>query len=191
MSQFLPLPGRPFSERPVVSAVRGSEMSFLKYYEYFSWIYVEGIPLFWIWQKSKKDLLLLLLPFPLSFFIFFFLSSQQERSFCVRKKDISQLIWCCLDHQNGETNTALSPNSKIFPSHGFASQATLTKILVTVPASNQGAGAWNIHLYSEEFFVRFQLFGTLERNYSTPFGAVRLFLVLFLFSPFLVSLQYI
>lgn len=168
-------------------------MSFLKYYEYFSWIYVEGKYL--CSESDKKAKRISFFCYYLSpsvfLFIFFFLSSQQERSFCVRKKDISQLIWCCLDHQKGETNTALSPNSKIFPSHGFASQATLTKILVTVPASNQGAGAWNSHLYSEEFFVRFQLFGTLERNYSTPFGAVRLFLVLFLFSPFLVSLQYI
>lgn len=107
----------------------------------------------------------------------FFSDTPAAKKFLCKERTFSSSFDLSWRIRKGKPTLPCPPDIRISPSILLLFyQATLTKFLDIVPASNQCAGAWNIHFYSEEFFIRFKSSGTLKGNSSTPFGAARLFL---------------
>lgn len=104
----LALPGWTCSEHPVVSGVRCSEMSFLKYSEYFSWICTEVKYLCHECDKKKVS------PFchSLSLSVLFWHPQQQSCSH-VSKKTFSS-DWPCLAIRKGQHSLVLQTLGVLF-----------------------------------------------------------------------------
>lgn len=106
----------------------------------------------------------------------FFSDIPAARRFCARKEIFSRNSNLAgLLGKGKKYSLALQTLGFLFQLFGFSiRQPSPNSSLQLVPASNQCAGTWNIHLCSEEF-IRFKSFSTLKRNSSTSFGAARFF----------------
>ena len=106
-------------------------------------------------NMTKKEFCYCLSPY-FWFFFFSWWASNKVVFLSGKKKKVFQLIQSCLEHQKGKPLLTCPPNSKTLLPSSFASQATLTKILVTVLISKQGVGTWNILRSSSSDFWHFK-----------------------------------